>query len=54
MIDLRRRGGGVDRSRMAGESDDGSAAGGAPVGFGLGGNDGVAMAAGAFHLSTIL
>ena len=54
MIDLRRRAGGLDRGRLAGESDDGSATGGAPVGVGLGGNDGVAMAAGAFHLSTIL
>ena len=54
MIDLRRRSGGLDRGRLAGEFDDGSATGGAPVGFGLGGNDGVAMAAGAFHLSTIL
>ena len=54
MIDLRRRGGGVDRGRSAGEVDDGSATGGAPVGFDLGGNDGVAMAADAFHVSTIL
>jgi hypothetical protein len=54
MIDFRRRGGGWDGGRKAGEFDEGSATGGAPVGFGLGGNDGVAMAAGAFHVSTIL
>lgn len=54
MIDFRRRGGAFNGGGKDGACDKGSAAGGAPVGFGVGCKHSVAMAAEAFHDSTIL
>ena len=54
MIDFRRWGGRFGGGREGSAFDEGSAARWAPVGFGIGSEHGVAMAAEAFHGLTIL